>query len=76
VKRFINLTLWKLTRDRQKNRDGLAWFSRRASAWLLKKVKERKTVKGQANEETCKRSGNWRIRGPDEASLTGASGNG
>jgi hypothetical protein len=68
VKHFAQLRLQKLTRDRQKNRDGLAWFSRRASAWLLKKIKERKTVKGQANEETCKRSGNWRIRGPDEAS--------
>ncbi|KAG5648964.1 hypothetical protein DXG03_000313 [Asterophora parasitica] len=51
---------------RQKNRDGLAWFARRASAWLLKKVKERKMVKGQANEETCKASGNWKIRVPGE----------
>ncbi|KAF8076505.1 PIN domain-containing protein [Lyophyllum atratum] len=52
--------------DGQKNRDSLAWFARRASAWLLKKVKERKTVKGQANEETCKASGNWKIRVPGE----------
>jgi len=52
--------------DGQKNRDGLAWFARRASAWLLKKVKERKMVKGQANEETCKASGNWKIRVPGE----------
>ncbi|GLB33915.1 putative large family of predicted nucleotide-binding domains containing protein [Lyophyllum shimeji] len=52
--------------DGQKNRDGLAWFARRASAWLLKKVKERKMVKGQANEETCRPSGNWKIRVPGE----------
>ena len=48
--------------DRQKNRDGLAWFARRASAWLLKKVRERKSVKVQANEETCKPSGNWKSK--------------
>ncbi|KAM6495792.1 PIN domain containing protein [Amanita muscaria] len=53
--------------DGQKNRDGLAWFSRRASAWLLKKIRERKTVRGQANEETCKPSGSWKIRSPGEA---------
>ncbi|RDB22560.1 Transcriptional protein swt1 [Hypsizygus marmoreus] len=52
--------------DGQKNRDGLAWFARRASAWLLRKVKERRVVKGQANEETCKRSGNWKVRDPGE----------
>ncbi|KAF8621620.1 hypothetical protein AX15_007638 [Amanita polypyramis BW_CC] len=52
--------------DGQKNRDGLAWFSRRASAWLLKKIRERKAVKGQANEETCKPTGNWRTRTLDE----------
>src|ERR1700721_2635876 len=52
----------------QKNRDGLAWFARRASQWLLQRVKERKIVKGQANEETCKPSGNWKIRGPEEVS--------
>jgi hypothetical protein len=53
---------------RQKNRDGLAWFARRASGWLLKKVKERKTVKGQAREETCKRSGNWKDKDPGDVS--------
>lgn len=47
----------------QKNRDGLAWFARRASQWLLLRVKERKVVKGQANEETCKPSGNWKTKG-------------
>ncbi|KAG5724949.1 Transcriptional protein swt1 [Termitomyces sp. T112] len=52
--------------DGQKNRDGLAWFARRASTWLLEKIKERRMVKGQANEETCKRSGNWKIRVPGE----------
>ncbi|KAG5639263.1 hypothetical protein H0H81_004924 [Sphagnurus paluster] len=52
--------------DGQKNRDNLAWSARRASSWLLKKVKERKMVKGQANEETCKASGNWKIRARGE----------
>ncbi|KAF8165247.1 PIN domain-containing protein [Crassisporium funariophilum] len=52
--------------DGQKNRDGLAWFARRASAWLLKKVKERKSIRGQANEETCKSTRNWKIREPGE----------
>lgn len=51
---------------RQKNRDGLAWFARRASAWLLKKVKERKSVKGQALDETCKDSKNWKSREPGQ----------
>ncbi|KAH7914223.1 PIN domain-containing protein [Hygrophoropsis aurantiaca] len=50
--------------DGQKNRDGLAWFARRASTWLLKKVKERKSVKGQTLNETCKPSGNWKKREP------------
>ncbi|KAF8450567.1 PIN domain-containing protein [Boletus edulis BED1] len=48
--------------DVQKNRDGLSWLARRASTWLLKKVKERKSVKGQALDETCKSSGNWKMR--------------
>ncbi|KAG6821614.1 hypothetical protein H0H93_000123 [Arthromyces matolae] len=48
--------------DGQKTRDGLAWFARRASSWLLEKIKERKIVKGQANEETCKASRNWKVR--------------
>ncbi|PPQ99048.1 hypothetical protein CVT24_003608 [Panaeolus cyanescens] len=48
--------------DGQKSRDGLAWFARRASTWLLEKIKERRTVKGQAREETCKSTRNWRIR--------------
>lgn len=46
----------------QKNREGLSWFARRASTWLLKKVKERRSVKGQALDETCKSSGNWKVR--------------
>ncbi|KAF8845838.1 hypothetical protein BDN67DRAFT_303119 [Paxillus ammoniavirescens] len=50
--------------DGQKNRDGLSWFARRASTWLLKKVKERRSVKGQALDETCKPSGNWKKREP------------
>ncbi|KAF8897639.1 PIN domain-containing protein [Infundibulicybe gibba] len=48
--------------DGQKNRGRLAWFARRASGWLLKKIQERKTIKGQANAETCKTSGNWKTR--------------
>ena len=48
--------------ERQKNRDGLAWFARQATAWLLEKIKERKSVKGQAQEETCKSTRNWKIK--------------
>jgi len=48
--------------DAQKNRDRLSWSARRASTWLLKKVKERKSVKGQALDETCKTSGNWKVK--------------
>ncbi|THH14885.1 hypothetical protein EW146_g5508 [Bondarzewia mesenterica] len=47
--------------DGQKNRPGLAWSARRASTWLLKKVKERRSVRGQTHEETCKRSGKWNV---------------
>ena len=53
----------------QKNRDGMAWFARRASSWLLKKVKERKSVRGQANEETCKSTRNWKVKEPGEVSV-------
>ncbi|KAF8205076.1 hypothetical protein BJ912DRAFT_22151 [Pholiota molesta] len=52
--------------DGQKNRDGLAWFARRATAWLLTKIKERRSVKGQAQEETCKSTRNWKIKEPKE----------
>ena len=55
-------------RYRQKNRDGLAWFARRATAWLLAKIKERRSVRGQAQEETCKSTGNWKIREQKEVS--------
>ncbi|KAG1892347.1 hypothetical protein F4604DRAFT_1698956 [Suillus subluteus] len=51
--------------DGQKNRERLSWFARRASSWLLKKVKERRSVKGQALNETCKSSGNWKKRDLD-----------
>ena len=54
--------------DGQKNRGGLSWFARRASTWLLKKVKERKCVKGQALDETCKPSRNWKKREMGEVS--------
>ena len=45
----------------QKTRPGLAWAARRASTWLLEKVRSRRTVKGQTHEETCKRSGKWNV---------------
>lgn len=52
--------------DGQKNRDGLAWFARRASSWLLDRIKGRKSVRGQANGETCKASGKWKSREPND----------
>lgn len=55
---------------RQKNRDGLAWFARRASAWLLKKVQQRRSVKGQSLEETCKPSRNWKTKDSGEVRTT------
>lgn len=54
--------------DAQKNRDGLAWLARRASAWLLKQIKEKMIVKSQANDETCKSTRNWKVRVPGEVS--------
>ncbi|KAG1752682.1 PIN domain-containing protein [Suillus paluster] len=51
--------------DGQKNRERLSWFARRASSWLLKKVRERRSVKGQALDETCKASRNWKKRDLD-----------
>ncbi|KAJ7179024.1 PIN domain-containing protein [Mycena filopes] len=48
--------------DGQKKSDRLGWFSRRASAWLLEKVKEKRSVRVQGNAETLNPSGNWRIR--------------
>lgn len=56
--------------SRQKNREGLSWFARRASTWLLKKVKERRSVKGQALDETCKPSGNWKKKDMDAVRVT------
>jgi hypothetical protein len=47
----------------------MGWFARRASAWLLKKVKERKSIRGQANEETCKSTRNWKVKEPGEVSV-------
>ena len=47
----------------------MAWFARRASSWLLKKVKERKSVRGQANEETCKSTRSWKVKEPGEVNL-------
>lgn len=40
----------------------MAWAARLASTWLLEKVKERRFVKGQTHEETCKASGKWNVK--------------
>lgn len=49
----------------------MAWAARLASTWLLEKVKERRFVKGQTHEETCKTSGKWNVKdlGESEASV-------
>ena len=49
----------------------MAWAARLASTWLLERVKERRFVKGQTHEETCKRSGKWNVKdvGESEASI-------
>lgn len=55
--------------NRQKKVDNKrAMLARHASKWLLAMVKERQVVKGQANEETCKSSGNWKVRAKGEVS--------
>ena len=36
-----------------KKREKIGWFASRASAWILNKMKERKTVHVQARGETC-----------------------
>ena len=65
----LTMTIKLTSYTSQKNRDGMAWFARRASSWLLKKVRERKSVRGQANEETCKSTRNWKAKEPGEVSL-------
>ena len=51
-----------MTIIRQKTReDKVAWAARLASTWLLEKVKERRFVKGQTYEETCRASGKWNV---------------
>ncbi|KAF8272560.1 hypothetical protein EI94DRAFT_303701 [Lactarius quietus] len=53
---------WDVTTIRQKTReDKVAWAARLASTWLLEKVKERRFVKGQTYEETCRASGKWNV---------------
>lgn len=70
------------TMVRQKNPNGkqtreqLAWAARRASTWLLGKLRgkyskdgrERSWVKGQALEETMMSTGKWNIRVPGHVS--------
>jgi len=56
--------------DRQKTRnDKVAWAARLASTWLLEKVKERRFVKGQTHEETCKASGKWNVKDVGESKV-------
>ena len=60
----INDNGWTIyyTAERQKTReDKVAWAARLASTWLLEKVKERRFVKGQTYEETCRASGKWNV---------------
>ncbi|KAI0269113.1 PIN domain-containing protein [Gloeopeniophorella convolvens] len=62
--------------DRQKTRnDKVAWAARVASTWLLEKVKERRFVKGQAHEETCKASRKWNVRDAGEIKKGGSEWN-
>ncbi|KAJ7180215.1 PIN domain-containing protein [Mycena crocata] len=53
--------------DGQKKSDRLGWFARQASTWMLEKVKQRRSVRSQADQETCKPTGSWRRRLPGEA---------
>jgi hypothetical protein len=48
----------------------VAWAARLASTWLLEKVKERRFVKGQTHEETCKRSGKWNVKDEGESKVS------
>ncbi|KAH9966078.1 PIN domain-containing protein [Russula dissimulans] len=60
--------------DKQKTRnDNVAWAARLASTWLLEKVKERRFVKGQTHEETCKASGKWNVKDVGESKARGGS---
>lgn len=47
----------------------LGWPARMASTWILKRLRERKVVKGQAYGETLQNSGSWKkrdnVRKPD-----------
>jgi hypothetical protein len=62
-----NIHQLKDIHDSQKNekrefRHKMWWFSRRASLWILNKMKEKKSVKGQALTETVRPSGSWNLR--------------
>jgi len=46
----------------QKKEAGLGFFARRGSSWLLEKVSQRRSVKCQADHETCKSTGSWKKR--------------
>jgi hypothetical protein len=50
---FMSRWLTHLGLVRQKNRKDLAWFARRATAWILEKTKEGKTLRGQRRGEEC-----------------------
>lgn len=75
---FLLIIVDRFRHSRQKNargeekREQLAWAARRASTWLLEKVRgkdpkdarERRWVKGQTHEETMMNTGKWNIRVP------------
>ncbi|EJD01230.1 uncharacterized protein FOMMEDRAFT_169392 [Fomitiporia mediterranea MF3/22] len=52
--------------DYQKNDKSrqLCWTARMASTWILSKLKERRSVKGQAYKQTMQKSGSWKRRDP------------
>lgn len=66
---FHNLTSVRSFRQKHGTHDSLGWFARTASTWLLEKVKERRSVKAQAQDETCKESKNWKTRDSSEVRL-------
>ncbi|TDL29483.1 hypothetical protein BD410DRAFT_848600 [Rickenella mellea] len=61
------IVVQELDYQKKGRNENLAWFSRTASTWILKKLKEHKTVRGQSYGETCQRSGKWTIRDMGES---------
>jgi rRNA-processing protein FCF1 len=52
IETVIGLVLIYVCMGRLKNREGLSWFARTASTFLLQKVQEKKSLKVQARSET------------------------